>query len=234
MRNERPGGNRGRFAAALRGFGPTGLLAILLIVLSGTITPGHVAVPLGALLALAWVRSSGMPWRAIGYARPRSWIGGLAAGLAVGIALKMTMKALVLPLLGASPTNVANHDLVGNRGMLPAAIWMMLVAGFGEETVFRGFLFERLGTLFGSGTCARVAIVLLSSALFGLAHYADQGLAGAEQGAMTGLVFGTLFATTGSLWVPICAHAVFDLTALAIIYLDLETTVAHLIFKAVS
>jgi membrane protease YdiL (CAAX protease family) len=234
MRSERPGDSRYRFAAALRGFGPAGLLAILLIVLSGTVTPGHVAVPLGALLALAWVRWSGTPWRALGYARPRSWIGGLAAGIAVGIALKMTMKALVLPLLGASPTNSAYHDLVGNRAMLPAAIWMMLVAGFGEEMVFRGFLFERLGTLFGSGTRARVAIVLLTSALFGMAHYADQGLAGAEQGALTGLVFGTMFATTGSLWVTICAHAAFDLTALAIIYLDLESAVGHLIFKAAS
>jgi membrane protease YdiL (CAAX protease family) len=49
---------------------------------------------------------------------------------------------------------------------------------------------------------------------------------------MTGLVFGSIFAATGSLWVPICAHAAFDLTALAIIYLDLETAVAHLFFKA--
>lgn len=221
-----------RFAAALRGFGPAGLMAILVIVLSGTINPARVAVPLGALLALAWARASGTPWRAIGYARPKTWIGGLAVGIAVGVVLKMTMKALVLPLLGASPTNVAYHDLVGNRAMLPAAIWMMLVAGFGEETVFRGFLFERLGALFGSGARARVAIVLLTSILFGLAHYPDQGLAGVEQGVLTGLVFGAIFAATRRIWVPICAHAAFDLTALAIIYLDLETTVAHLIFKA--
>jgi len=28
-----------------------------------------------------------------------------------------------------------------------------------------------------------------------------------------------------------CAHAAFDLAAIAIIYLNLETTVAHLVFK---
>jgi membrane protease YdiL (CAAX protease family) len=228
------GESEDRFAAALRGFGPTGIMAILVIVLSGTIAPGGVAMPLGAFLAFAWVRASGTPWRAIGYTRPKSWVVGLAVGIAVGVVLKMTMKALVLPLLGAGPTNLAYHDLVGNRAMLPAAIWMMLVAGFGEETVFRGFLFERLGALFGSGPGARVAIVLLTSALFGLAHDADQGLASAEQGAMTGLVFGAIFATTRRIWVPICAHAAFDLTALAIIYLDLESEVAHLIFKAAS
>jgi hypothetical protein len=30
---------------------------------------------------------------------------------------------------------------------------------------------------------------------------------------------------------PICAHAAFDLTALAIIYLNVEADIAHLIFK---
>jgi membrane protease YdiL (CAAX protease family) len=220
-----------RFASGLRGFGPAGLVAILVIVLSGTISPGLIAVPLGALLALAWCRWSRTPWRAIGYVRPRSWIGGLAAGVAIGVALKLLMKVIVMPLLGAGSTNSAYAFLVGNRAFLPAAVWMMLAAGFGEETVFRGFLFERLGRILGSGAGARVAILLITSALFGMAHYADQGLAGAEQGLMTGLVFGAIFAATGRIWVPICAHAAFDLTALAIICLDLESAVAHLVFK---
>ena len=65
--------------------------------------------------------------------------------------------------------------------MLPAAVWAMLVAGFGEETVFRGYLFQWLGKLFGSAVGAKVGIVLLTSAIFALAHYPDQGLAGTEQ-----------------------------------------------------
>jgi hypothetical protein len=42
-----------------------------------------------------------------------------------------------------------------------------------------------------------MAIVLLTTAVFGLAHYPDQGLAGVEQATITGLVFGTIFAVTG-------------------------------------
>jgi hypothetical protein len=228
-REERAGDDR--LAAGLRGFGPVGIASILTIILSGTIAPGHVAVPLGALLALAWARRSRTPWSALGYVRPWSWGGGAALGILLGIALKLLMKAIVLPLLGAPPVNAAYHSLVGNRAMLPAAIWMMLMAGFGEETVFRGFLFERLGRLFGRGAGARLAIVLLTSAVFGLAHYSDQGFFGALQGTMTGLVLGTLFSATGSLWIPMVAHAAFDLAALAIIHLDLETAVAHLVFR---
>jgi membrane protease YdiL (CAAX protease family) len=67
--------------------------------------------------------------------------------------------------------------------------------------------------------------------LFGLAHYHDQGLAGVQQATITGLVFGTMFAVTGQLWMLMCAHAAFDVTAVAIIYWDVESTVAHLIFK---
>ena len=218
-------------AEQLRGFGPAGLAAILIVVLAGTVTLGSVAVPLGGLLALAWAKWSATPWAQIGYRAPRSWLGSVAGGIALGIVLKLLMKAVVMPLLGAGPINPAYHYLAGNQALLPAAVWAMLMAGFGEETVFRGFLFERFGKLFGSDRRARIVIVLVTSLLFALAHFRDQGLAGVEQAIVTGLAFGAMFALTGSLWMSICAHAAFDLTALAIIYLNVEADIAHLIFK---
>jgi len=48
---------------------------------------------------------------------------------------------------------------------------------------------------------------------------------------ITGLVFGTIFAITGRIWMLMFAHAAYDLTALALIYLNLETPVAHFLFK---
>jgi len=100
---------------------------------------------------------------------------------------------------------------------------MIVGAGFGEETVFRGYLFERFGKLFGSGVWAKTSIVLLTAVWFGLGHYAVQGLAGAEQATIVGLVFGTIFAVTGRIWMLMFAHAAFDLTALAMIYWNLES-----------
>lgn len=142
------------------------------------------------------------------------------------------MKMIVMPLLGADPVNHAYHYLAGNRAALPGAVWaMIVVAGFGEETVFRGYLFERFGKLLGPGTWAKTVIVLLTSIWFGLGHYHDQGLAGAEQATIVGLVYGTIVAVTGRIWLLMVAHAAFDLTALAMIYNDVESRVAHLIFK---
>jgi membrane protease YdiL (CAAX protease family) len=156
----------------------------------------------------------------------------LALGLVLGAAFKLLMKAVVMPLLGADPINHAYHHLVGNTNALPGMfLLLVVVAGFGEETLFRGYMFERLLKLLGTGAIARVAIVLITAGLFGLAHYPEQGLAGVQQAAIFGLVFGAVFALTGQIWILMCAHAAFDLTALAIIYLDLESYVAHLVFK---
>jgi uncharacterized protein len=213
-------------AARLRGFGPLGILAIL-VILAGN----FVFAPLSAILVLVWARRSHTPWREIGYVRPVSWTGSVAIGIAFGIAFKFLMKAVVMPLLGADPINQAYHYLAGNTAALPGMlVAVIVVAGFGEETVFRGYLFERFGKLFGSGLGAKTAIVLLTSLWFGLLHYPEQGLAGAEQATIVGLVFGTIFAATGRIWMLMFAHAAFDVTAVLIIYLDLEVYVAHLVF----
>jgi membrane protease YdiL (CAAX protease family) len=153
-------------------------------------------------------------------------------GVCVGSAFKVLMKAVVMPLLGADPVNATYHYLAGNPAALPGMLFSVVIgAGFGEETLFRGYMFERLRKLLGPSVWAKTAIVLFTSAVFALAHYPDQGLAGVEQATFTGLAFGTVFAVTGEIWPLICAHAAFDVVALAIIYFDVEASVAHLVFR---
>lgn len=215
------------FTVALRGFGPLGILAILLILFGN-----EVFVPFSAVLVLVWARLSRTPWSELGYVRPRSWFASLAIGIAFGIAFKFLMKALVMPLLGADSVNHAYHYLAGDRAAIPGTLYALVIgAGFGEETLFRGYMFERLGKLLGKGRGAKISIVLITSVLFGLAHYSVQGLAGVEQAMIVGLVLGSIFAVTGRIWMLMFAHAAFDLTAYAMIYWNLESRVAHLIFK---
>jgi membrane protease YdiL (CAAX protease family) len=215
------------FAASLRGFGPIGILAILVILFGCWLF-----VLLGAILALAWVFLSGTPWRDIGFVRPTSWTRTIIIGIVFGVVFKFTMKAIVMPLFGAPPINQAFHFLAGNAAALP---WMLLLvifgAGFGEETIFRGWMFERFGKLFGQGVVAKILTILISSGSFALAHYSVQGLPGVEQAVITGLSFGTIVAITGRIFMVMIAHAAFDVTALWMIYYDLETRVAHLLYK---
>jgi membrane protease YdiL (CAAX protease family) len=173
-----------RIAQALRGFGPLGLLAILVI------AAAQILAPLNAVLVLGWAWLSRTPWREIGYVRPRSWLGGLVIGIIFGAAFKLAMKAIVMPLLGAGAINPAYHYLAGNAAAAALFVPVLIVkAGFGEETFFRGYLFERLGKLIGAGFGAKVVTVVVTSLVFGALHYADQGLAGAEQAIITGSVF---------------------------------------------
>ena len=214
-------------AARLRGFGPLGIFAIFLIYASQLL-----ASPLGGVLVLAWAWRSRTPWREIGYAPPKNWIGSVAIGIAFGVAFKLLMKTLVMPLLGAPELNQAYHYVVGNTLALIELLFMVtILGGFAEETVFRGYLFERLGKLIGTSARSKTVTVLLTTGLFALPHYVEQGLAGVQQATVTGLVFGTIFAITGRIGLPMVAHAVFDVTALMIIYWNLESALAHLIFK---
>jgi hypothetical protein len=74
-----------RFAAELRGFGPIGIIAILLIILTGNIVLDNMLVlPVGAVLALVgygYLIQHGE----IGYIKPKidhNYIGGFAFGIA--------------------------------------------------------------------------------------------------------------------------------------------------------
>lgn len=200
----------------------------LVIILAGNL----LLAPLGAVLVLVWAFLSQTPWRALGFVRPRSWTLTITIGTLFGVAFKLGMKAIVMPLLGAPALNPRYQYLVGNTAALPWALYtMIVVGGIGEETLFRGFLFERLRRLLGAGRGALAFTILLTSGLFASIHFPEQGLPGVEQAAMTGLVFGTMYAVVGHLWLPIVTHAAFDVTAVALIYWRWESAVAHLLFR---
>ena len=217
-----------RFRARLRGFGPVGLVAIVIV-----LVVGFFITPLGALVALIWTWISKTPWRDIGFVRPKSWWKTILLGLVLGSALKLLMKTVVMPLLGAPAINPAFHYLAGNTAAIPGILLVVIVgAGFGEEMLFRSYLFERLGKLLGQRAGAKTFIVLVTSMLFAAAHYSGQGLPGVEQAMFSGLTFGAILAVTGGVFLPMIMHAAFDITAVAIIYYDVEATFAHFFFKS--
>ena len=77
-----------------------------------------------------------------------------------------------------------------------------------------------------------VLFLLLSGAGFGTATAQAQTLAYVTVvSIVTGLAFGTAFLLSGSLWLPSAMHAAFDVTAVLLIYWNLETTVVHSIFR---
>ena len=213
-------------SSELRGFGPPGLLAFAVILAGLAIGPA-----VAAILVLIWARLSGTPARALGFTRPRNRAATLLGGALLGFGAKLALKAIVMPLLGAPAINARYHYLAGNTAALPGFIVLVLVsAAFGEEVFFRGYLFERIGHAMGGRPVAIAVAVTVSTVLFAAAHYPDQGLPGAQQATVTGILFGGLYAWRRNLWFVITAHAVFDLVAIALIYWSLEERVAHAVF----
>jgi membrane protease YdiL (CAAX protease family) len=216
-----------RLAARLRGFGLLGIVAML-VILGGN----FLIVPLSGVLVLVWAWISKTPWPDLGLARPRRWLGTIALGIIFGVALKFAMKSIVMPLLGAPPVNGPFHFLAHNPAEIPWMLYIIIIgAGFGEEMIFRGWAFERFGKLLGQTWWAKAIAVLVTSAWFGQEHYGLQGIVGVQNATVVGLVFGTVFAVTGRLFLLMIAHVAFDLAAYAMIYWDFESAVAHFFFN---
>ena len=204
-----------------------GVLAAL-VVLFGASFLG----PLRGAVPLLWAWRSRTSWRDLGLSRPASWPRIIVLGIVLGFALKLLMKSVVMPLLGAPAVNAAFQHLQGATSALPAILISVTVgAGFGEELIFRGFLFERLRRRFGDSHGVTVAIVAGTSLVFGAIHLPEQGLAGAQQATLTGLAMGSIYARTRQLWLPIVVHAAFNVTAVFMIYFGQESRVAHWFFR---
>lgn len=78
-------------------------------------------------------------------------------------------------------------------------------AGVCEEILYRGFVFAYL-----SGFMDTVAVVVISSILFGMAH-TYQGVKGVPQTGLVGLALAILYLLTGSLWASMVLHAAIDM-----------------------
>ena len=101
--------------------------------------------------------------------------------------------------------------LSGNLPMLILAlVGVYIVSSFGEEVVYRAFLINRIAELGGGGKTAWRVAVVISSVVFGFAHF-GWGATGIVQTGFMGLALGVSYLVVGrNLWVLILAHAYMD------------------------
>jgi len=149
-----------------------------------------------ALLAIVTVA---MRWRDLKFVAPKPM-----ASLRVlwFPALYLLFFALMPAVLGLPPAST-----------LLFVIMNTMLVGLSEEWMFRGVLFQ--------GLRSRLAMwpaILLTSALFGAAHVMNvvttgqlgEAIVQAAAAFMSGMVLIALLIRTGSIWVPIVYHALWD------------------------
>lgn len=87
--------------------------------------------------------------------------------------------------------------------MLLVASWTL--AAFGEEVAYRGYIYTRVGDVLGGSGVGLAGGVLVSSALFGLAH-TEQGVIGVMLTFLDALYFSALRLRFETLWASVLAH----------------------------
>jgi uncharacterized protein len=169
------------------------------------------------LLALGWLsmRLRGQPWRDIGLSVPTRWRHLLIIGIVAGVAMELlelfATQPLLVALTGKYPDLSVFRDLVGNVPMLLLAIgasW--IVAGLGEELVWRAYVLNRIADLLGRSRLGWAISICVSSVVFGLAH-SSQDLTGIIENTVDGALLALLYIGCGrNLIAPIVAHGLTD------------------------
>jgi len=177
------------------------------------------------LLTLGWVSMAvrGISWRDAGLRIDDGLLRAILMGIAAGAVMEALELFVTQPVLvritGKYPDLSDFLDLVGNLKLLLILIaFSWVVAGFGEELAWRGYLLNRVANLTGRSRIGWVATVVISSVVFGLAH-SYQHLTGIVENTIAGILLGCLYLATGRrLIVPIVAHAITDTIDVLIIF----------------
>lgn len=177
------------------------------------------------LFLLGWIslRLRGLRWRDVGFTRYRSWLVTIGIGVLMGVLLETFQLLVTQPILarlfGRQPDLELFRMLTGNLKM--TALFVALswtLAAFGEETVWRGYLMNRVADVGGRTPRARIVSLVLVSVVFGLAH-GYQGMTGWVEEGIAGLALGLMYLRTGrNLCVPIIAHGVCDTIDMVLIF----------------
>jgi membrane protease YdiL (CAAX protease family) len=169
-----------------------------------------------------WLRKK--RWRDVGFRLFRSWRATLGYGVAAGISMELFQLLVSQPLLvlltGQQPDLEQFRPLIGDAKLLLAAgvaVWVL--AAFGEEMVFRGYLMNRVADLGNRTRLAWIVSLVVVNALFGLCH-GGQGITGIIDEGFMGLLLGLIYLGCGrNLAVPIVAHGVQDSVDIVLIFL---------------
>jgi len=218
------------------------VLFILIMMSIALAYSGFKKVPgIGILLSLAgigvalWLQHT--TWSGLGFAPQASWLQTVGLGFLLGAGLALLGIILIDPL--AEKITGIPHDysiVEGVRGdpralaVTIALIWVTVA--FIEEIVFRGFFMTELVKVLGQSGLAAVLNSVLTSFVFGLAHW-YQGRSGVLSSGTISVLISLIFIWSGfNLWLVILLHGFIDTTYLVLMYGDWDKALHDLFWKS--
>jgi CAAX protease family protein len=141
-------------------------------------------------------------------------LGGLAGGIAATAPLLLALFwCLRTDWEPAARLVAMARDKLGPlfRGAtFPELALLAVLAGVGEEALFRGVIQEAL-----YGPLPSWPAVIVAGLLFGIVHWVSAAYAALA--SVAGIYLGALYLLTGNLLAPIVTHALYDFAALFIL-----------------
>lgn len=172
----------------------------------------------------------------IGLTAPDSWIMVLILGFLFGALLSFLSISVIEPAVEqvtGSPHDISIVERIREnvKALLQWLLLVWVVVAFAEEIIFRGFLMSEIVQLVGSGIGGLGFSLLVSSVIFGLAHW-YQGPSGTLSTGITGIILGIIFIWSGfNLWLPILTHGFIDTVSLVIIFFNADKFLKQLFWK---
>lgn len=161
-------------------------------------------------LAASWIclAFEKKPLAAIGYRLNGRWAKELGYGLLGGAGIMLITALLAMGAGGFHWTKGTADFHAVAWGLL-----LFIIVGFNEETLFRGYLFQRL-----VGGLGEWPAQILMACFFGLAHWGNPGMKGATlfwatlNIALAAILLGLCYLKTKSLALPIGVHIGWNFT----------------------
>ncbi len=197
----------------------------------GVIGAGSIGVWSGIIVATLLMRRRGVTWRELGLKLPIGWREwALTLGLTLAVIVTVFGFAyFVLPLITAqfgletAPDATDRFEFFLGKPLyffsyLFGVVWFG--AALGEELLFRGFLLNRLGDLFGQSKIGWSVALVVHGVFFGSLH-AYQGMPGMIGTGVVALMFGVIYLVSKRRLVPVIfEHGIINTIGLIAYYLS--------------
>ncbi len=183
----------------------------------------YILRPITGFLAAWWiVRRRGEGLRSLGLRRPDSWARAIAVAVAL-YAADWALSEYVTPVIASWVHPVQRPSFLGYiRGdAVGLATWVAIgwiVGGLFEETLFRGFLLDRVSALLGKSAAAVAAAIIAQAILFGALHLYG-GTFAFLHATVFAVTHGVFYIVAGRNLLPLIAvHGTWDMIGIYSVY----------------
>lgn len=211
---------------------PLFIILVITTVVILTIFTGGLGYIFGIIIALITFWAKKWDWNYFGLTKP-NWINSIISGILYAIGIFVLVDIMIQPIfehLFGEIDLQAFDEIKGNFiSYVIFILFMWIVAGFGEEFLFRGYIVKRLAIIFGNTNKSWFIAVTITAVIFGLAHI-YQGPSGVVTTGIIGFIMGMIFFRhRQNLSIAMFTHGFYDMIGITLLYFGEERTITEFI-----